>query len=257
MKVPHEDLLRIVELVRSVERTAANPFEVDVRKALETLRKHLPSWTVLDDLVLDARALNEVSYLVKLQDEWVRHRASSVYVDPALLKLRIMITPIEDLARSFSGSWHPIVGMSQLFPNSLIRAMDYWNSLLPLGERFKGLGSPLSQPILGAEMNELLKMRILSQEEFKSKLNSILKEARESLTNNDRSVDYWGFVKGRDWDETVMRAYLITFLVSDGLLTIEHDLIEDKTSIAIPNPATKTAMPKSVVISLSRERFGA
>ena len=83
-----EEILRVIELCRSVERSSADPFEVDIREKIEILRKQLPGWKFLDDLLVDSEAMLELAQIVKLQDEWLKHRASSLYIDPLLIQLR-------------------------------------------------------------------------------------------------------------------------------------------------------------------------
>ena len=56
-----EDILRVIELCRSVEKSSANPFDVDIREKISLLKKHLPEWHFLDELLLDSEAMLELA----------------------------------------------------------------------------------------------------------------------------------------------------------------------------------------------------
>jgi len=49
---------------------------VDVPQKLQVLKRLLPQWKLLDELLMDAEALKELSLMVKLQSDWVKRRAS-------------------------------------------------------------------------------------------------------------------------------------------------------------------------------------
>ena len=57
-----ERLLRIIGLCAAVESRGVDPFEVEVREILETLRVYLPNWKALDDFVLDVKTLKADSW---------------------------------------------------------------------------------------------------------------------------------------------------------------------------------------------------
>ncbi len=76
-----EDYARVIELCRAVETSSANPFDVDIMEKILLLKSRLPEWRFLDELLVDSEALLELAQIVKLQDEWLKHRASSLYID--------------------------------------------------------------------------------------------------------------------------------------------------------------------------------
>jgi hypothetical protein len=132
-----EDLLRVIELCRAVETSSANPFDVDIKEKILLLRSRLPEWRFLDELLVDSEALLELALIVKLQDEWLKHRASSLYIDPLLIQLKVKLLPKEALTEAFVKSWHPVAQVDQISPKGLERAFVYWRDLLPMAERFK------------------------------------------------------------------------------------------------------------------------
>jgi hypothetical protein len=75
-----------------VQSSSVNPFEVDIREKLLVLKKHLPDWKVIDIMLMDSEALHQLVQIVKLQDQWIKYRASSLYIDPLLLELKIRLS---------------------------------------------------------------------------------------------------------------------------------------------------------------------
>ncbi|MCS7116498.1 MAG: non-structural maintenance of chromosomes element 4, partial [Nitrososphaerales archaeon] len=73
------------------------------------------------------------------------------------------------------------------------------------------------------------------------------------------SIDYWEFITKESFEETVMRAYLISFLISGGYVKLKIDPIEERMTLIprkIDEKSDKTiTMPRSIAISLDYERW--
>ena len=80
-----EDILRLIELCRNIQSSSVNPFEVDIKEKLLVLKRHLPEWNVIDVMLKDSEAMQQLVAIVKLQDQYIKHRASALYIDPLLL----------------------------------------------------------------------------------------------------------------------------------------------------------------------------
>jgi len=132
-----EELLRVISLCQSIESSSANPFDVNIMEKLFVLKKHLPDWEFLDELLLDSEAIYELAQIVKLQDQWLKGKATSLYIDPLLVQLKVKLLSKDALAESFVKSWHPIAQLDQLSPRGLEKAFVYWRDLRPFSERFK------------------------------------------------------------------------------------------------------------------------
>ena len=120
-----EELLRVIELCRQVESSSANPFDVDIAEKIRLLKERLPEWKYLDELLVDSEALLELAQIVKLQDEWLKHRASSLYIDPLLIQLKIKLLAKESLSEAFIKSWYPFVQIDQISPKDLEKTFVY------------------------------------------------------------------------------------------------------------------------------------
>jgi len=117
--------LRVIELCRDVETSSANPFDVDIIEKLLILKQRLPDLKLLDELLVDSEAILELSRIIKLQDQFLKQRASALYIDPLLIQLKLKLLPKEALSEAFVKSWHPVAQVDQLSPRGLERAFVY------------------------------------------------------------------------------------------------------------------------------------
>ena len=76
-----------------METSSANPFDVDIREKILILKQRLPELKFLDELLVDAEAMLELTQIVKLQDQWLKSRASSLYIDPLLIQMKVKLLP--------------------------------------------------------------------------------------------------------------------------------------------------------------------
>ena len=237
-----EDILRLIELCRNIQSSSVNPFEVNIREKLLVLKKHLPDWNVIDVMLKDSEAMTQLVAIVKLQDQWIKHRASALYIDPLLLELKIQLISKEELAEVFAKCWHPIAQLDQLTPRGLEKAFVYWRELVPFSERFKSqFGSPgESAGVIG--LDELESLSIFTKEEFESRLTTINKELADRT--NGKEMDYRDFIKGKDPEETALRGYLVAFVVTEGRATIRVDPLTEQIFISViqgkPDEETKS-----------------
>jgi hypothetical protein len=225
-----------------------NPFEVDIREKLLMLKKHLPEWKLIDVMLKDSEALQQLVQIVKLQDQWIKHRASSLYIDPLLLELKIRLLTREDLADSFVKCWHPVAQVDQLTAKGLERAFTYWRELVPMSERFKeDFGNYAVAP---GQMNfeELQSLNVFSKEEFETRLNTLHDELVEK--SGDGEIDYRRFVHAPTFEETAVRAYLIAFVVTEGRANIRVDPLTEEIFLSpLVGPAGNET--KSVAIEIT------
>jgi hypothetical protein len=245
-----EDILRVIELCRSVERSSVNPFDVDIREKIVLLRKHLPEWKFLDELLLDSEAMLELAQIVKLQDEWLKHRASSLYIDPLLIQFKVKLLAKEALVEAFVRSWHPLAQVDQLSPKGLEKAFVYWRDLAPMSERFKAQFGNYGVKPGSIDFADLLQLRIFTQDQFEDRLDKIHEELTDKSEGN--WLDYKAFIKMESFEEKVVRAYLLAFLISEGKATLKTDPLTGQIWVA--SLSKKAAgVPKSVAVSITSD----
>ncbi|MEE9134993.1 MAG: hypothetical protein V3U25_03985 [Nitrososphaerales archaeon] len=253
-RLSYEQIMRIIELCKAVEKEGFDPFNVDVESSLTTLKKYLPNWKELDELLLDMEAVRRITGLVRLQAEWIKHRVSALYVDPLLVELKLKMLPEDKLASIFMRSLHPIVNLNQISPAKVKEALDYWNRLAPLKERMAKLQGDRSIEAGHLTFEELVKMEVLGEEEFNDSLQKLWEELlqRRSEFAKDK-IPYWEFIGSELYEDSVRRAYLMTFLVSDGYVEMEIDPLEEAIYI-VPNQhqklPPKEALPRSIAVTL-------
>jgi len=248
-----EHLQRIIDSCRSVEEKGIDPFLVDVDSILAIIHKYFPEWENPEELCLDAEAVHQVASAIKLQSEWVKHRSTSLYTDPFLIEEKLRKLPKEKIAMTFLKSWHPIVELEQISPHSLAEAVKYWQSLIPLDERWqKTERLQIETGITTRE--ELVKQQIIAEKEFSKVLEVFWQELMQKATSKDK-IEYWDFIGAETYEETVRRAYLTSFLVTYGYATLEVDRLEEIVfirpyKIPIPTVGNKQAISLPIPVSV-------
>lgn len=244
-------------MCRAVEQRGVNPFEVDVKESLEALKKSMPGLGNLQDLCLDAEALNRLATIVKLQGDWLRHRSSSLFVDPLLVELKLRDLDAKRLFQLFLKAWHPILEVEQLSPHRIREAVEYWNRLRPLKERLRRLPRPPAQGLGSLSLSDMLRLGLLSETAFEDILRRFWRELKDKSGEEGR-VSYWRFIDAEGYDEVVLRAYITSFLVTYGFADLEMDpLKEEYYLVAKEEPKTdlQRGPSVSVPIALSYEKW--
>ena len=238
----------MIELCRDVETSSANPFDVDIREKILLLKQRLPELKLLDELLVDSEAMLELAQIVKLQDQWLKSRASALFIDPLLIQLKVKLLSKESLTEAFIKSWHPIAQVDQLSPRGLEKAFVYWRELVPISERFKDqFGSYGVRPGT-VEYADLVGLGVFTKEQFEVGLAQLHDELLNA--SNGDWVDYRQFIEGESFEVKVRRAYLLAFLISEGRALLKTEPLTGR--IWTMGLAEKTkGVPKSVAISIT------
>ena len=77
-------------------------------------------------------------------------------------------------------------------------------------------------------IEELIKARIINEESFTALLQKFWLELKEKANGEER-IHYWDFIYAPSYEETVIRAYLTSFLVTYGFATMEIEPLEEET----------------------------
>jgi hypothetical protein len=255
-KLSSERLQRVIELCKSVEERGVDPFALDVDDIIATLQKYFPEWESAEELALDAEAVQCLASVIKNQGDWVKHRSTSLYTDPFLLEEKIQRLDKEELAELFMEVWNPIIELEQISIPSLAEALKYWQSLLPISERWQKNGSLMVEA--GATTREeLVRLRILAEKTFLEELEAFWKELRQKVGEAEKIL-YWDFVGADTYSETIDRAYMTSFLVTYGYATLELIPLEEEVFIK-PFEKPRSNLPDrqmvSVPISVSSEEW--
>jgi len=255
-KLGEEQLQRIIDLCKSAEEKSFDPFLVDIDDMISIIQEYFPEWESIDEFNLDAETINRLASVIKLQSEWVRHRSTSLYTDPFLLEEKIRKLDKEELIDFFLRAWHPIIELEQISLHSLAKATEYWESLLPLDERW--LKTEAIETKLGAtSREELIGQRILLEKPFSEELE-ILWEELKSKVGEDGRMHYWDFIAMNSYEETLQRAYMTSFLVTYGYATLEVYRLEEEVYIRPfekPSSMVNKKQVVSIPVSISLEEW--
>jgi len=228
-KLGSEHLQRVIALCKSIEERGLDPFTVNVDDILAVVREYFPEWELPEELCLDAEAIHKLASVIKLQSDWVKHQSTSLYTDPFLLEEKIQRLSKEEIANLFLEIWHPIVELEQISHHSLAEATKYWQSLLPISERWPKISS-LETETGATTREELIKQRILAEKAFSEELEMFWEESKQKVGDAGK-IRYWDFVGADTYSETIKRAYMTSFLVTYGYATLEVHRLEEEIFI--------------------------
>jgi len=219
-----KELQELIHTCDAIEQRKFNPFFLDVKLGVETLREYFPHWRKLEDHCLDAHTINKLSEVVRLQNTQLKFQSSALYADPEFVAKKIERMSEKRLSEVFLQGWHPLAELEQLTPEALTLALEYWNVLLPIQERWKRREYAVGKSP-GTTSTETLTDLGIRGEEFSKQLRAMWNSLRAMYDRERKPVDYWRFVGGESYQETVRRAYLASFLITYGYarLHVEGD----------------------------------
>ena len=234
-----KELKEIIETCDSISERKFNPFFLDVKLGVETLRQYFPLWETFEDHCLDAHTINRLSEVVRLQNTQLKFQSSALYAEPEFVTRKVERMSEQRLAEVFLQSWHPVTELEQLTDSVVKDALDYWNLLLPIAERWKRRDYVQGNQPETTNSDALTALGIQGRE-FSEQLIGLWNELRQVYSVDKSPIDYWKFVKGASYQETVQRAYYVSFLVTYGYAKLQPDLDQ---LVLVPNdkPAEKTA----------------
>jgi hypothetical protein len=252
-KFGKEKLQRIIEMCMAIENHTVDPFLLDVDNIIRVIKEYFPQWEQPDELNLDAETIHHLASVIKLQSEWVKHRSTSLYTDPFLLEEKIMQASKEEMVSVFLKAWHPLVELEQLSLHSLAEAMRYWETLLPLKERWPELAVP--EVAMGiASRDELIRERILGDKVFSEELECYWQDLKEKVKEKGHKgkMFYWDFIGAETYEETVQHALLTSFLITYGYATLEIYPLEEEIFIEpFEKPLAKVGTQQSISIPIA------
>jgi len=252
-KLGREKLQRIIDTCKSIEGRSLDPFTVDVKDNVNTVKKYFPEWKIPEDLCLDAQTIHQLATVIKLQSEWVKHRSTTLYTDPFLLDEKIRRTDKGNMVRTFLKAYHPIVEQEQVSIHSLAEALTYWENLAPLNERWNEI-TPTEIGSGKATREELVNQRILRDEAFSKELEDFWQELKKQVaqTGENGKIRYQNSVYAETYKQTVDRAFMTSFLVAYGYATLEiHPLEEEIFIVPYEKPTIKTSNKQLVSIPIA------
>jgi hypothetical protein len=214
---------RIIRLCDEVIGKNIDPFVVDVRESLRRLREGLSE---MDEktLVMNMAALLKIIYVIALQQEDVKKRASRLYLDPFLMEVRLMGLDRERLAEAFLKAFRPVAENEQATMGCMRLAYGYWANL-----REYSLPEGAGVPEAGM-LNTLAEILPMEEADLEREMERLLSEIGRGM------IDYYDFV-GREGEERkVFRALVLSFLMMRGLVGVVQDPLKNRVWIFRSRP---------------------
>jgi hypothetical protein len=252
-KLGAEKLQRIIEMCIAIENHTVDPFLLNVDDIIKVVQEYFPQWEKPEEFNLDSEAISHLASVIKLQSEWVKQRSTSLYTDPFLLEEKITQATKEEMVSVFLGAWHPLVELEQISLFSLSEALQYWERLLPLKERWPELAVP-EVGIGTTSWDDLVREHILGDKVFSEELEGCWRELKEKVKEKglDGKMRYWDFVGAETYEETVQRAFMASFLITYGYATLEIRRLEEELFIKpFEEPVAKIATQQSISVPIS------
>lgn len=252
-KAGREKLQRIIEMLTAIEGHQVDPFMLNVDEILKVIKEYFPDWKKPEDLTLDAETIHHLASVIKLQSEWVKSRSTSLYTDPFLLEEKINQADKDQMLRIFLHGWRPVVELEQISVRSLVEAMRYWETLVPMSERWKELApGEVSTGVVSRD--ELVRQRVLGDKVFSEELEKFWLELKTAVAQKGKEgkLQYWDFIGADTYECTVERAFLTSFLITYGYATLEIHPLEELMFIkAFEKPQTKVSAEQAVSIPIA------
>jgi hypothetical protein len=235
---------RIIDLAIKVAEGKVDPFDVDVGRFLRDISRYGELSTLdFDILVKDINAINGLIMILEAQSKVLKRRGLGLYLDKVLLRLKLYRMDIEDLSRIFSKAWRPIVEVESINLESIKESLFYFNNLKDLMSRrlkFDELREPVSGDVEARYF--VLPRRI------RERIMSFLEELRD-VSRGD-FIDYWRFIHMRG--DPVERAYLLSFLISDGWVDVKINRLEERIWIRPLDERRPVTNPSTLAVGVKR-----
>jgi hypothetical protein len=237
------ELKEIIETCDAIEERQFNPFFLDVNLGVQTLREYFPHWEGFKDHCLDAHAINRLSEVVRLQNTQLKFQSTALYAEPEFISRKIERMSEKRLAEVFLQSWHPLTELEQLTEETVSSSLDYWNVLLPIQERWKRREYERGKAPTSAD-NSVLDGLGIHGKEFAEQMTGLWKELQEIHNTEQKPVEYWSFVRRANHQDTVQRAYFVSFLITYGYAKLQT---EGDAMTLIPNDQPTNKAPQGGV----------
>jgi hypothetical protein len=236
------ELKELSDTCDAISERKFNPFFLDVKLGVDILRQFFPIWNTFQDHCMDAHTLNRLSEVVRLQNTQLKFQSSALYADPEFIVRKIERMSEKRLVEVLLQSWHPLAELEQLTEETVTNALSYWENLLPIAQRWKKRTFNDGKPPLTTNAETLTGLGIHG-EEFNKQLGHLFSELREACKIT-KVADYWNFVRRSDYQETVRRAYYVSFLITYGYAKLHTD--EGNLTLTAVDQPTGKAAPSSV-----------
>jgi len=243
---------RIIESCNYIVKRGSDPFQVDISEYIKQLKEFIEKISSIEDLILDLNAIEGISKVIEMQGEWIRNRSTKLYFDPLLIEWKVKNLTLKQLALIIASAWHPIATIKTFTPKAIETAINYWINLPPLKNRWGKLPKPIQETTI-ASIENLIKEKLA----LKGTFNEMLKQFYRKLIeiSKGKPISYWKFILDDDYQITILKAYMISFLATYGYINLEYNpKTRDYTIIPMKRKGEKR-IGTSIVIPISIDEW--
>ncbi len=227
-KYTREEVEQIIAICENIEKKGLDPFTVDVKELLEKLRKMLEENPTLEHYTLDAETVYKIATVIALQNKWITEKARSLFIDSQLISSRLLALDKKTIAQAFIKIWRPIISLEQITVQRLNQGLEHFLSLPPRRD------VKMKRGIFSDKEVELARRAIEREREvIEEKMSQLYRELLEK-SKMYGEIDYWEFISRENWEETYERAYLTSFLISEGYVEVKRNPLKNELKL-IPN----------------------
>ena len=244
-KYSREEIERIISICENIEKRGLDPFSVDVKELLFELRKMLEENPDLDYYLLDAETIYRIATIIALQHKWLTEKARSLFIDSQLISSRLTVLDKKSIVQAFLKAWRPIISIGQLTPQRLHYGLEHFLRLPPRRDE-RIYGWKLTEREIELSKIYLEKEREEIEEKMKILYSELIERAREK-----NEVDYWEFISKPSIEETYDRAYILSFLISEGYVEVRRNPLKNELRLIPNNQKVPRRNTTSLVISLA------
>jgi hypothetical protein len=231
---------RIIDLPRQLERSGSDPFLVDVKGLLKRLKEDRKRSVEL--LKLDSAAINAVSKVIRMQEQWVVDALRGLRVDPQLVRDKLKDMELKEIMGLLASNFYPILGLRRMSGGRLKDGLSYWGIVQPWGS--VAMVPPVSYREVSFEPVEL------SMESMKVKAASLLRRLERELERGP--IDYYAFLSGFKGRERLETAFLLGHLAMTGKIALKQEPLTRRVFIMKP----RDGEPVSLALPLEVKPFG-
>ena len=240
VELAREEILRILNILQNIVALKVEPFSVNVASLLERLRRVIEENRDLETIALDAETIYQISIVLGMQQKWIRERAASLFIDSQVIYSRIIASDQRSLVEALLRAWRPLVRIEQVSIPLLLRGYEHFLSL-------PSRGVAREEPVYGSLPGGVAGYEVEEREKLMDKVNELWQEL---LSRGEEWIDYWEIVGSGDLQARYERAYLLSFLISSGLVDVSINTLTDEIKIRARREKDKEERRTSLVISI-------
>lgn len=232
-----EELQDLIEELDKILKENKNILEVDLEEKIRKFEDLLSKEVDLRKINLGSEVIQRFATILFEKTKTLRIRSGILYIDPFLIKLAILGSSTEKLARAFIESWRPVVGRDTINPFLLRDAMRYWNSITKY-EIGREEGKTQTGIIGGVDL--------LSQREIEEEMKKMIEE----LEKKGGKETYENLIQSEDFSEKIAKAVTISFMITYGYVKVIKEPLKGRIWIVKRNESEniKSKNPESFVI---------